>query len=114
MLFENDEQQVLAQNEVLGDVLVSVTGIFFNQLLQMCVKLLPGEQIPVDDLIWVILEGDPRSCPSEEGQRIGQTLKGGSPRAIKDDVRICLILDCCRCHFAMIHLIFTMIFTCID
>ena len=27
MLFENDEQQVLAQNEVLGDVLVSVTGI---------------------------------------------------------------------------------------
>ena len=26
MLFENDEQQVLAQNEVLGDVLVSVTG----------------------------------------------------------------------------------------
>ena len=27
MLFENDEHQVLAQNEVLGDVLVSVTGI---------------------------------------------------------------------------------------
>ena len=26
MLFENDEHQVLAQNEVLGDVLVSVTG----------------------------------------------------------------------------------------
>ena len=69
----------------------------------MCVKLLPGEQIPVDDLIWVILEGDPRSCPSEEEERIGQTLKGGSPRAIKDDVRICLILDCCRWYFFMIH-----------
>ena len=74
----------------------------------MCVKLLPGEQIPVDDLIWVILEGDPRSSPSEEEQRIGQTLKGGSPRAIKDDVRICLILDCCRCYVSMIRQIISL------
>ena len=80
----------------------------------MCVKLLPGEQIPVDDLIWVILEGDPRSSPSEEEQEIGKTLKGGSPRAIKDDVRICLILDCCRCPFAMIHSTFVVSFNLID
>ena len=51
----------------------------------------------MDDLIWVILEGDPRDDPSEEDAIIGETLKGGLPRAIKDDVRICLILDCCRC-----------------
>ena len=51
----------------------------------------------MDDLIWVILEGDPREETSEEDAAIGATLKGGSPRAIKDDVQICLILDCCRC-----------------
>ena len=55
-----------------------------------------GEQIPVDDLIWVILEGDPREEISEEEASVGKTLKGGSPRALKDDASICLILDCCR------------------
>ena len=55
-----------------------------------------GEQIPVDDLIWVLLEGDPREEISEADARVGETLKGGSPRAIKDDARICIILDCCR------------------
>ena len=70
----------------------------------MYVKLLPGEQIPVDDLIWVILEGDPRSSPSEEEQRIGKTLKGSSPRAIKDDVRICIILNCCRCYLVLLNI----------
>ena len=55
-----------------------------------------GEQIPVDDLIWEILEGDPREETSEEEASVGETLKGGSPRAIKDDARICIILDCCR------------------
>ena len=55
-----------------------------------------GDQIPVDDLIWEILEGDPREEISEEEASVGETLKGGSPRAIKDDARICLILDCCR------------------
>ena len=53
-----------------------------------------GEQIPVDELIWEILEGDPREEPSEEDASSGQT--GGSPRALKDDAQICLILDCCR------------------
>ena len=64
-----------------------------------------GDQIPVDDLIWKILEGDPREEISEEEASIGETLKGGSPRAIKDDARICIILDCCRCFEWIIHLI---------
>ena len=68
-----------------------------RQSLQQSSVLNAGEQIPVDDLIWVILEGDPREDLSEEDANIGETLKGGSPRAIKDDARICLILDCCRC-----------------
>ena len=55
-----------------------------------------GDQIPVDDLIWEILEGDPREDLSEEDASVGETLKGGTPRAIKDNVRICIILDCCR------------------
>ena len=55
-----------------------------------------GNQIPIDDLIWEILEGDPREEISEEDARVGETLKGESPRAIKDDARICIILDCCR------------------
>ena len=55
-----------------------------------------GDQIPVDYLIWEILEGDPREEISEEEASVGETLKGGSPRAIKDDARICIILDCCR------------------
>ena len=55
-----------------------------------------GNQIPIDDLIWEILEGDPREEISEADARVGETLKGGSPRAIKDDARICIILDCCR------------------
>ena len=48
-----------------------------------------GEQITVEELIWEILEGDPREGAPD--------LEGVHPRAIKDDVRICLILDCCRC-----------------
>ena len=59
-------------------------------------ELNPGEQITVDELIWEILEGSPREELSDSDASIGETLKGGSPRAIKDDVRICLILDCCR------------------
>ena len=59
-------------------------------------ELNPGEQITVDELIWEILEGDPREDVSDQDASIGKTLKGGSPRAIKDDARICLILDCCR------------------
>ena len=55
-----------------------------------------GDQIPVDYLLWEILEGDPREEISEEEASVGETLKGGSPRAIKDDARICIILDCCR------------------
>ena len=55
-----------------------------------------GKQISVDDLIWEILEGDPRDEISEEEAQVGETLKGGSPRALKDDVQICVILDCCR------------------
>ena len=57
-----------------------------------------GDQIPVDYLLWEILEGDPRGEISEEEASVGETLKGGSPRAIKDDARICIILDCCRCR----------------
>ena len=60
-------------------------------------ELNPGEQISVDELIWEILEGDPREDVSDRDASIGKTLKGGSPRAIKDDARICFILDCCRC-----------------
>ena len=60
-------------------------------------ELNPGEQITVDELIWEILEGSPREELSDSDASIGETLKGGSPRAIKDDARICLILDCCRC-----------------
>ena len=43
----------------------------------------------------IALEGDPREEISEEDASFGETLKGGSPGAIKDDVHICLILDCC-------------------
>merc|ERR1719209_1184060 len=43
-LEENDEVQVSAQQDILGDVLVSVTGLQFTE----------------DELIWEILEGDPR------------------------------------------------------
>ena len=50
----------------------------------------------MDYLIWEILEGDAREELSEEDARVGKTLKGGSPRALKDDAQICLILDCCR------------------
>ena len=68
-----------------------------EQNLRQSSVLSAREQIPVDDLIWVILEGDPREETSEEDAAIGATLKGGSPRAITDDARICFILDCCRC-----------------
>ena len=59
----------------------------------------------MDDLIWVILEGDPRKEISEEDaeeededeEEGEEEAGGGSPRAITDDARICLILDCCRC-----------------
>ena len=61
-----------------------------------------GDQIPVDDLIWEILEGDPREEISEEEASVGETLKGSSPRAIKDDARICIILDCCRCRTVLL------------
>ena len=59
-------------------------------------ELNPGEQITVDELIWEILEGDPREDVSDQDARVGENLKGGFPRAVKDDARICLILDCCR------------------
>ena len=43
------------------------------------------EKITVDELIWEILEGDPREDVSDRGASIGKTLKVGSPRAIKDN-----------------------------
>ena len=67
-----------------------------NKFYMLPLMLNAGEQIPVDDLIWEILEGDAREEFSEEDARVGETLKGGSPRALKDDAQICLILDCCR------------------
>ena len=56
------------------------------------IQLNSGEQITVDEMIWEILEGDPREDASGDEEH---------PRAIKDDARICIILDCCRFH--MIH-----------
>ena len=50
-----------------------------------------GEQITVDELVWGILEGNGREL--EEGDASGE---GGQLRAIRDDARICIILDCCR------------------
>ena len=47
-----------------------------------------------DEVIWEILEGDPRKNLSD--MDVEQTLKGQQPRALKDDARICVIFDCCR------------------
>ena len=95
-LEENEEEQVVAQKEILGDVIVGVQGE--HDQSQTHPSIVAGEQIPVDYLLWEILEGDPRGEISEEEASVGETLKGGSPRAIKDDARICIILDCCRCR----------------
>ena len=93
-LEENKEEQVVAQKEILGDVIVGVQGE--HDQSQTHPLIVAGDQIPVDYLLWEILEGDPRGEISEEEASVGETLKGGSPRAIKDDARICIILDCCR------------------
>ena len=50
-----------------------------------------GDEITVDELIWEILEGDPR-----DDAPVGD--EEGPPRAIREDASICLILDCCRCY----------------
>ena len=50
-----------------------------------------GDEITVDELIWEILEGDPR-----DDVPVGD--EEGPPRAIREDANICLILDCCRCY----------------
>ena len=47
-------------------------------------------------MIWEILEGSPRE-EMLEGDSCGDD---EHPRAIKDDARICIILDCCRCSRA--------------
>ena len=99
MLAENEEEQVFSQEGILGDVIVGVQGECTNSNSSLAF-FTAGDQITVDELIWEILEGDPRPREdlSEEEASVGETLKGGSPRAIKDDARICLILDCCRCR----------------
>ena len=59
----------------------------------------------MDDLIWEILEGDPTREISKEDAKVGETMKGGSPRALKDDCLICLILDCCRFFIVVFSLL---------
>ena len=53
-----------------------------------------GDEITVDELIWEILEGDPRDD-------VPQGDEEGPPRAIREDASICLILDCCRCYITI-------------
>ena len=48
-------------------------------------------------LIWEILEGDPIEDILDQDAIVGESLKWGLHRAIKDDVCMCLILDCSRC-----------------
>merc|ERR1719458_547336 len=76
MLEESERERVVALKEILGDVIVSVKG----------------EQISIDELIWEILEGKGRE-EALEGDASGD---GRQLRAVKDDARICIILDCCR------------------
>ena len=59
--------------------------------VQLKTNCTAGDEITVDELIWEILEGDPR-----DDAPVGD--EEGPPRAIREDASICLILDCCRCY----------------
>ena len=71
------EVEICAAEESFGDVLMSVKGDVFAIFVLPKKFHTPGDPIPVDELIWEVLQA-------------------GKPRALTKDVRICIILDMCR------------------
>ena len=63
---EDDGVIAYAQDEPIGEVLLSVSG-------ERCTK---------EDVIWEILEG-------------------GTPRAVRKDVLVCLVFDMCRSDLSL-------------
>ena len=66
-LAESDGVTTYAQDEPIGEVLLSVSG-------ESCTK---------DEVIWELLEG-------------------GTPRAVRKDVIVCLVFDMCRSDLTVI------------